>query len=283
MIRDMQLRGLARGTQYRYILAVKGLAEHFATPPDRLTAAQVQQYLLYLINERALESRSVNVVAAAVRFFYSVTACRPEVSRAIPPRRIETRLPEILSVEELDRLFRAARHPKHRALLLTAYAAGLRASEVVHLKVGDIDSGRMMIRVAQGKGSKDRYTILSGRLLDELRAYWRQCQPPVWLFPGRDAAQPLTANALCVLYGIIKKRAGIEKGGGIHTLRHCFATHLLEAGVDLRTIQLLLGHTSIRTTALYLHVARQTLGTIQSPLDRLHILQPAQGPQGTHV
>jgi integrase/recombinase XerD len=172
-----------------------------------------------------------------------------------------------MSVEELQRLFTSAANPRHRALLMTTYAAGLRVSEVVRLQPADIESDRMLIRVNQGKGRKDRYTLLSARLLAELRTYWKLYRPTAWLFPGKDATQPLPIATAQKLYYHAKRAAGITHGKGIHTLRHCFATHLLEAGVDLRTIQLLLGHRSIDTTTRYLHITRQHLAKVHSPFD----------------
>jgi site-specific recombinase XerD len=192
----------------------------------------------------------------------------------IPARKKDNRLPEILSTEELERLFTALSNQKHRALLMTTYAAGLRVSEVVSLKVGDIDSKRMMIRVQQGKGRKDRYTVLSQRLLKELRTYWRVYRPSVWLFfSGKEYIRPLSISSAQRVYNYAKEKAGIQKGKGIHTLRHCFATHLLEAGVDLRTIQTLMGHCSILTTMVYLQVTRKHLSCVQSPLDLIEVPQ----------
>ncbi len=186
-------------------------------------------------------------------------------------------LPEILSSDELERLFTVMTNQKHKTLLMTAYAAGLRVSELVNLKVTDIDSKRMMIRVQQGKGRKDRYTILSERLLKELRIYWKMYRPSLWLFSGRDPEQPLPSGTAQKIYYKAKERAGIKKGKCIHTLRHCFASHLLEAGVDLRTIQMLMGHSNIMTTTVYMYVTRKHLSSAQSPLDLLEI------PEGQNI
>jgi site-specific recombinase XerD len=204
-----------------------------------------------------------------------VTLARPASQFTLPPRRHPQRLPEILSAQELERLFAAADNPKHRAMLMTTYAGGLRLSEVLHLKVTDIDSQRMMIRVEQGKGNKDRYTLLSERLLLELRAYWKLERPPLWLFPGRDPQKPLHRRSFHGIFIQAKMKAGIRKRGGLHSLRHCFGTHLLEAGTDLRKIQLLMGHRSIRSTTRYLQLASQSLQGTTSPLD---LLKPPVAP-----
>jgi integrase/recombinase XerD len=189
----------------------------------------------------------------------------------MPCRRAPRRLPEILSAAELEALFAPAENRQHRALLMTTYAGGLRVSEVIHLRPNDIDSQRMMIRIVQGKRSRDRYTLLSSRLLDELRAYWRAYRPRVWLFPGRKADRPFGDDKAREIYNAAKAKGGIKKGGSIHVLRHCFATHLLEAGVDLRTIQILMGHASISSTVWYLHLTRKTLERTRSPLDLLDL------------
>ena len=183
----------------------------------------------------------------------------------------QAKLPEVLSVEEITRLFQCTQSLKHRAILMTTYAAGLRVSEVVNLRLKDIDSGRMMIKVCQGKGNKDRYTILSNRLLTELRAYCKKYKPLFWLFPGAYSDKPMNRATPERIYYSAKERAGITKEGCIHTLRHCFASHLLETGVDLRTIQLLMGHSSITTTARYMRITSKKLSTTKGPLDLIEI------------
>jgi site-specific recombinase XerD len=203
-----------------------------------------------------------------LRFFYSVTLGEDKSRAPIPEVKNHRRLPNILSGNELEKLFAVVKNIKHRAVLMTAYGGGLRASELVHLKVTDIHSDRMMIRVEQGKGMKDRYTLLSKRLLEELRNYWKVKHPKIWLFPGRSN-QPMTRRMTYHIYVDAAKKAGLKRKGGIHTLRHCFATHLLEAGEDIRTIQLLMGHSSIRTTVGYLQVTSKTLQGTKSPLDLL--------------
>lgn len=274
MIQDMQLRRFSPHTQDAYVRAVASLAKFYHQSPDQIDQEQVHAYLLHLMVERKLAWKSCNVAASGLRFFYNVTPGKI-MPLVIPPRKTPRTLPEILSAQELERLFLAANNLRNRTLLMTTYAAGLRVSEVVHLKVGAIDSDRMMIRIEDGKGSKDRYTILSPRLLSQLRVYWKQYRPPEWLFCRKNSDQPLSRDAAELIYNNAKKKAGIikGKGQGIHSLRHSFATHLLEAGVDLRTIQVLLGHTSIRTTMLYLQVTRKQLTAVQSPLDLLALPQ----------
>ena len=271
MIRELQLRRFAPATQKAYLEAVVGLTKHFGIAPDRLSPSQVQDYLLYLMTERHLQWNSVNTIVSGLTFFYTQTLRRPEVALAIPCRRSPRPLPEILSAAELEALFAAADNPQHRALLMTTYAGGFRVSEVVRLRPADIDSQRMMIRIVCGKRAKDRYTLLSPRLLDALRAYWRAYRPQTWLFPSPRGGRPFNDDTARIVFNQAKAKAGIRKGGSIHVLRHCFATHLLEAGVDLRTIQILMGHASITSTAWYLHLTRKTLERTRSPLDLLDL------------
>lgn len=271
MIKEMKLRGFSVNTQQSYIDAVAGLAKHYHESPDRLDKEKVQTYLLYLMEDRKLSWSTSNVAISAFRFLYGETIGNDEMCLAIPPRKKQNQLPEILSAKELESLFASPSTPKHRTLLMTAYGGGLRVSEVVQLKLKDIHSERMMIRVEQGKGKKDRYTILSERLLKELRIYWRIYRPPVWLFPGKDLNKPMHKGTAQRIYYAAKNIAKIKRGRGIHTLRHCFATHMLEAGEDLRTIQMLMGHTSITTTMIYLQVTRKKLASSKSPLDLLEI------------
>jgi site-specific recombinase XerD len=280
MIRELQLRRYAATTQKAYLEAVTGLTKHFGIAPDLLSPHQVQDYLLYLMNERHLQWNTVNTIASGLTFFYSQTLHRPDVALTLPARRTPRRLPEILSAAELEALFAAADNQQHRALLMTAYAGGFRVSEVVRLRPTDIDSQRMMIRIVCGKRAKDRYTLLSPRLLDELRAYWKTYRPCTWLFPSRNPHRPFNDDKARTVFNQAKSQAGIRKGGSIHVLRHCFATHLLEAGVDLRTIQVLLGHSSITSTAWYLHLTRKTLERTRSPLDLLDLSHLPTFPEG---
>jgi site-specific recombinase XerD len=274
MIDEMTLRRFSLRTQESYIAAVAGLAKHYNQSPEKIDKQMIQDYLLYLMQKRKLSWSSCNVAVSGIRFLYTQTLGMDSMYLNIPPRKKDNTLPEIFSAEELEALFAALTNQKHRTLLMTTYAAGLRVSEVVGLKITDIDSKRMMIRVQQGKGRKDRYTILSQRLLQELRIYWRMYRPSEWLFySGKKIKLPLSVSSLQRVYKQAKEKAGITKGKGIHTLRHCFATHLLEAGVDLRTIQMLMGHSCITTTMTYLQVTRKHLGSVKSPLDLLDIAE----------
>ncbi len=267
MINDMKLRRFAQKTQAAYVSAVAGLAKYYNQSPDLLDKEKIQAYLLHLMDERRLSWSTCNVVVCGIRFFYLQTLGMDSMRLGIPPMRAQKKLPEILSFQEIQRLLKCATSLRNRVLLMTTYGAGLRVSEVVNLKLSDIDSCRMMIRVRQGKGNKDRYTMLSNRLLTELRAYYKEHKPPLWLFYGRQRDAQMSIGTAQKIYYSSKERAGITKEGGIHTLRHCFATHLLEAGVDLRTIQSLMGHASIMTTMGYLRVTSRKLSATKSPLD----------------
>jgi len=271
MINAMKLRGFSKSTQDSYIMAIARMAGFYKEAPDKISKEKVQAYLLQLWDTKKLSWSSCNVVVSALRFFYVQVLGLEETRLWIPPRKVESKLPEILSKEEVERLLSALVNPKHRTLLMTTYAGGLRVSEVVKLQVKDIDSQRMTIRVKQGKGRKDRYTILSKSLLIQLRDYWKIYRPAVHLFPGKDLNYPLSRFSACLIYHKAKSKAGITKEGGIHSLRHAFATHMLEAGVDLRTIQLMMGHSSIRSTMRYLHVSSKHMSSIRSPLDLLDL------------
>ena len=266
----MALRGLAYRTRETYIESVAKLAKHYGRRPDEISEAEVQRYLLHLLEERKLAHSSCNVMCSALEFFYRVTLKRRETEFCLPRPKVPSKLPQILSREEVAALFEHTTNLKHRAFLMTTYAAGLRLSEACELKVSDIDSDRMTLRVECGKGAKDRYTRLSPRLLVELRRYWIAERPRAWLFPSRrDPEQPLPRHTAHHIYHAAKDRAGITKAGGIHALRHAFATHLLEAGEDVHTIQRLLGHGSLSTTAGYFHLAQKHLSGTASPLDLL--------------
>jgi integrase/recombinase XerD len=271
LIRELQLRRYSRSAQKHYVAAVRGLAAYYRMAPDQLSPEQIQDYLLYLMQERQLHWNSVNSVVSGLKFFYGQTLKRLDIVLAIPQRRTPRRLPEIYSAEELQRLFTAILSLRDRALLMTTYAGGLRIAEVVRLQIRDLDSQRGMIRVRSGKRDKDRYTLLSPRLLEELRTYWRSYRPRLWLFPSKNPDRHLSQDTARRIFERAKHQAGIAKSGSTHILRHSFATHLLEAGVDIRTIQILLGHSSIRSTAWYLHLTRKTLEKTQSPLDLLDL------------
>jgi site-specific recombinase XerD len=237
------------------VAAVKGLAGYYGRSPDRITRDQARSYLHYLLTERKLSSSTCNQQAAGLTFFYRHVLDQQDIDLKVCRRR-PGRLPEVLSGPEVRRLIDAAANPRDRAVLLVAYGAGVRVSELVHLRLTDIHGDRMVIRVEQGKGRKDRYTLLTPHLLAELRTYWRAYRPHTWLFCSRGHVRPLSISAAQRAYRLAKASAKLQRGAGIHTLRHCFATHLLEAGIDVRTIQGFLGHKSLQTTMRYLRVAR---------------------------
>ena len=276
MINDMTVRGLAESTKQSYLNSVSGLACHYGRSPEQISAQEVQQYLIFLHEERGLAWQSCNSARHAIRFFYRITLGLPDPHFYVPGAKTPSTLPVLLNNDELVLLFSVTTNLKHRALLMTAYAAGLRASELGRLKISDIDSQRMCLRVSQGKGNKDRYVPLSPRLLEEMREYWRRKRPEAWLFPNEQLGRPLTRWAAAHVYDRAKDKAGIDKPGGIHTLRHCYATGLLEAGVELHVIQRRLGHSSIRSTMRYLHLACEKTNGTPSPLDLLEFPRPAQ-------
>lgn len=271
MIEQMQLHRKAPGTQSQYIDAIYRLTAYYRRSPDQLSSQEIRRYLHHLLVERQLAWSTCNVVAAAIRFFYVDTLGWTPFDLNLPSRTAPKRLPQVLSVEQLERLLSATLNAKHRAVLMTTYAARLRVSEVVRLQVRDIESdpSRMLIRIHQGKGNKDRYSLLSERLLVELRAYWKIERPRPWLFPGSKGHRPMASGTAQKLYNQARRRIGIEHGSDIHTLRHSFSTHLFDAGVDPHTIQLLLGHRSVKTTLKYLHSSRRYLVQVTSPFDLL--------------
>jgi integrase/recombinase XerD len=271
MIEDMRkVRNLSPATQRCYVHTVAKFARHFNRSPDRLGLAEIRSYQLHLVST-GISWAGFNVAVCAMRFFYGVTLGRTAMVDRIPYARKQRRLPVILSPEEVARFFAGVPSLKHRTALMTAYAAGLRVSEVVRLKLTDIDSGRMLIRVEQGKGGRDRYIMLSAQLLLVLRAYCREARPAHWLFPGQDESRPLDASVLQWACRNVRAAAKLSKPVTVHTLRHSFATHLLEAGTDIRTIQVLLGHRDLSTTARYTQVAATTIADTTSPFDRLKL------------
>ncbi|MGB6536627.1 MAG: site-specific integrase [Xanthobacteraceae bacterium] len=270
MIDDMSLRNMAALTQAAYIRAVKNFSKHFGKSPDKLTFEDVRQYQLSLVG-RGLGPQAVNQIMCALRFFYKTTMGIMDAHDHIPLARRSDPLPAILSREEVGRFLQAAHNVKYRTIFATIYAAGLRVSELISLTVKDIDSARMVIHVRQGKGRKDRYVMLSDQLLDLLRSYWKIDRPSHWLFPGTDPQRHITARALERVCRQTADAAGIGKNVTVHTLRHCFATHLLEQGVDIRVIQDLLGHRHLNATARYARVAINTIRQIQSPLELLKV------------
>jgi site-specific recombinase XerD len=268
MIEDMKVRNFSPVTQRCYVHAVAKFAQYFKQSPDRLGLVEVRAYQIQLV-ETGTSWAAFNVAVSALRFFYGVTLGRPTMVERIPHARKQQQLPVILSSDEIVRFFAAVPSLKHRTALMAAYAAGLRVSEVVRLRVADIDSDRMLIRVEQGKGHRDRYVMLSAQLLVMLRTYWQEIRPKHWLFPGRHENQPLDASTLHWACRNARKAAKLGKPVSVHTLRHSFATHLLETGTDIRTIQVLLGHQHLSTTARYTQVATTTIGNTISPFDRL--------------
>jgi integrase/recombinase XerD len=267
----MVLRGLAPRTRETYLACVAGLAKHYRCSPDRLNAEQIQSYLLHLITEKKLAYASVNQAACACRFLFGTVLQQRKIWLDIPMAKVPKRLPVVLPRADITRLFAACGNLRTRTVLMTTYAAGLRVSEVCALQLGDIESApdRMCIKLRHAKGGKDRYTLLSPRLLETLRLYWRICRPRTWLFPNRAGDGPLFDQTAQRMYRAACDRAGLADAAGIHTLRHSFATHLLEAGVDLHTIQRLLGHGHISTTMRYLHLAQSRLTGTTSPLELL--------------
>jgi site-specific recombinase XerD len=278
MAEDIEIRGLSPETKRTYLRCVRRFVRHFMQPPDRLTAEHIRQYQLHLTRERKVAPSTFNQAMAALRFFYKVTLRKPWAHDRIPYQKEPSRLPQVLSREKVATLLSSVANLKHRALLSTCYAAGLRATEAVRLKVADIDSQRMTIRVTQGKGGKDRTVMLSPRLLATLREYWDAYQPRTWLFPGQKPDRPLTRHTLNRLTEHARKAAGLAQPLHPHVLRHSFASHLLELGVNICVIQRLLGHRSLRSTAIYVHVAADYLKKTPSPLDHLPDSPKSQGP-----
>ena len=251
MLEDMAIRNLAENTQSSYIQQIIAYARHFHRSPEALGPEEIRAYQLHLTQTRKLSVSSISVATGALRFLYKVTLKRPWAIDEIPMPKRPFKLPVILSREEVMHFLDSIDSIKHRAILMTAYAAGLRVSEATHLKVTDIDSQRMMLRVDQGKGGKDRLVMLSPRLLETLRTYWRSAHPTLWLFPGDPPDQPITRSAVELACQKAHRASGVTKPITPHSLRHAFATHLLESGTDVRTIQLLLGHRSLATTSRY--------------------------------
>lgn len=271
MLSDLRIRNYAPSTQKLYVHHVARFALHFGRSPDELGAREAHAYLRHLIDEKKVSWSYFNQAVCAIRFLYRVTLKRPTMIEHLPFPRQERRLPTVLSRDEVTRFFQAVNNPKHRVLLLIAYAAGLRISELVALRIGDVDAERMVIHVRQGKGRKDRLVTLSPVLLDELRIYVRWAAPSEWLFPGQDPARHLHARTVQKACQRASEAADLGKRVTAHTLRHSYATHLLEAGTDLRVVQTLLGHASIRTTAIYTHVSNERLQQVRSPLDALEL------------
>ncbi len=281
MINDMKLRRFALGTQKLYVYAVEDLARYYHRSPDLISEEEAHVYLLYLQEEKKLEWGSCNCMAAGLNFFYKTTLKEENIKFTIPKRKHTRKLPTIFSRSDLIKLFDATDTLRNRMILTTAYSAGLRVSEVISLKPEHIESGRKLIRVEQGKGNKDRYTLLSDKLLKDLRVYWKRYHPKEYLFyPTGNPHKPLTKNMAWKIFDKAKKRAGLKLGKGIHSLRHSFATHLLEDGVDLYSIKTFLGHNSISTTMIYLRLTANGIKKIKSPFDRYNKSSIVEVPDG---
>jgi integrase/recombinase XerD len=270
LLDDMTVRNLSPATQQSYVYAVAKFSRFFGVPPDRLGVEEVRAYQIHLAGLRMSWSH-INQVSCALRFFFTVTLGHKDAAVRIVSAKEPKKLPTVLSADEIARFLQAVPGLRNRAALTTAYGTGLRVSEVVALKIGDIDSRRMVIRIQQGKGGKDRYVMLSPQLLTILRAYWRLARPAHWLFPGRDGDQPVCTATLQAACRVAAREAGLDKTVTVHILRHSFATHLLEAGTDIRIIQVLLGHARLMTTAIYTRVATNLIAGTVSPLDRLNL------------
>lgn len=270
MIEDMTVRNLSPATQRSYVHAVAKFSRYFGRSPDRLGLEDVRAFQVHLASS-GISWAALNQTVCALRFFYGVTLGHGDIPERIPYAREPRKLPVVLSADEVVRFLEAVPGLKTRTALVTAYAAGLRASEVVRLKVCDVDSRRMVLRVEQGKGGKDRTAMLSARLLAILRSYWQLARPQHWLFPGRDDSKPIDVMVLHSACRSARAAAGLDKRVTVHTLRHSFATHLLESGTDIRVIQVLLGHNNLASTARYTQVSNRLIRQTPSPLDRLKL------------
>jgi integrase/recombinase XerD len=277
MIDDMAARRFKEKAQKDYVRHVRTFVAFLGRSPDTATSEDVRRFQLHMAKQQ-IGAPTINSAIAALRFSFTVTLERPDLVRPLKVVNEPRRVPVVLSPEEVARLLEAAPGLKYKAALSVAYGAGLRVSEVAHLKVSDIDSQRMTLRVEQGKGQRDRYVMLSPQLLELLRDWWRAARPRVWLFPGQNPINPVTERQLNRAVSAAKNLAGISKRVSPHTLRHSFATHLLEQGVDIRVIQVLLGHAKLETTALYTRVAIATVRDIQSPLERLGVNLASRSP-----
>jgi integrase/recombinase XerD len=276
MLEELQRLNYSPSTARGYILAVKQLAAHFMRSPEKLGAEELRQFQLYLLNERKLTPNTVEIRMAALRFFYKKVLKRQDIGLDdLPFPKVPKKLPVVLSQEEVTRLIDAALNLKYRTILMLLYSTGLRRAEVPHVKIEDIDSPRMIVHVKQGKGMRDRDLPMSPKLLEVLREYYRQYRPKIYLFPSSGARlgadEPMSDKTVWHAVSTAAKRARLSKKIGVHTLRHTFATHLAEAGADLRTIQLLLGHSSIADTVIYLHLSQRHLRTVANPLDQISL------------
>ena len=269
MLAELQLRGITPRTQTAYLREIAKLENYFNKSPEELGEEEVKKYLVHMLEERGLSSGTYKYYAAGIKFLYRTTLNRGEVVEKIKYPKAKIKLPVVLDLSEVRTMLSVMENLKHRAVLTITYSAGLRVSETAHLKVTDIDSKRMMVRVRQGKGGKDRYTILSKTTLECLREYWRAYRPKDWLFEGQKEGSHICYTSIRNIFVEAKERAGITKPVGPHSLRHAFATHLIEAGTSLHHVQLLLGHKSPKTTTVYLHVSKMNLAQVCSPLDSI--------------
>lgn len=268
--RDLELKAYSIVTQQSYLKHMIAFSKYFSKSPDLLGREEIKRYLHYIISEKKLSKGYVNQAYSALKFFYVTTLGREWEMSGIPRAKKDKRLPQVLSRSEVKSILRNIENLKHKAIISTIYASGLRVSEAVNLKITDIDSANMQIKVCLGKGNKDRFTVLSEFNLKILREYFSLYKPKYWLFPSTDKSKPLTVRTVERVFENAKTKAGITKVGNVHILRHSFATHLLEDGVDVYYIQHLLGHTSIKTTSVYLHVTTSKIKTIKSPFDALN-------------
>lgn len=283
MTDDMRLRNFSRWTQRAYLQAVSQFARHFGRSPEQIIREEIREYMLYLIRERKVAWSTYNIARCSLRFLYEQTLGQTNVLQGLPCPKEPKRLPVVLTLDEVAKFFEACPSPRYLTLFQCAYAGGLRVSEVANLRVNDIDSQRMVIHIQQGKGGRDRYVPLSPRLLETLREHWRRYKPAEWLFPGEPETQPITTGSVMRYCRHVSEEASLGKRVTMHSLRHSYATHLLEAGTDLRSIQVLLGHRNLKTTALYTHVSQQRLAATPSPLDLLHDRQTVTQPAATEA
>ncbi|MGI0011268.1 MAG: tyrosine-type recombinase/integrase [Nitrosopumilaceae archaeon] len=266
---DLELKGYSPNTQKAYLRCINNFAQHYEKSPEFLEIDDVRAYLYQVINQSKTGASTIDVVYSALKFLYETTLQQEWNIKKLPRTKRGKKLPVLLSPSEITDLFNTASNPKHKALLMTLYGAGLRATEAANLCVSDIDSKNMQIRVRQAKGKKDRYTLLSEENLKVLRNYWLYCKPRTWLFPGSTSDVPITGRTVYQIFLQAKQKASIKKQVSPHTLRHCFATHLLEAGTSIYHIQHLLGHAHPKTTSLYIHLTRKDVLQVKSPLDKL--------------
>ena len=268
MLTDLQLKGVTARTQRAYLREVGNLAKYFGRSPEELGESEIKEYLLHLMKERKLSESTYRVYCSGLKFLYKHTLKRECVMEKILYPKRKKKLPVVLDITEVQALISATANLKHKAILTITYSSGLRISEAARMKLSDIDSKRMMVRIRQGKGGKDRYSILSHTALECLRVYWRKYRPKDWLFEGMDKSRHISTSSIHQVFCQAKKRVSITKPASVHTLRHSFATHLIEGGTSLHHVQLLLGHRSPTTTTVYLHVSRLNIAQVTSPLDK---------------